>query len=107
MSGCLADVGAHGIRLAPIYRGRELQQLTRTAFAWRAFTYFMGCFACQTFWVAAAVYAITHGITDPAGWFFSAAAYSGAAVMLSLLHEAGPRRPPGTTTPKVGCKGCS
>lgn len=46
----------------------------------------MGCFACQTFWTAVAIYAITRGIADPAGCFVSAAAYSGAAVLLSALH---------------------
>ena len=40
----------------------------------------MGCFACQAFWTAIAIYAITRGLGDLAGWFFSAAAYSGAAV---------------------------
>ena len=63
-------------------RRRELDNLTRNSFAWRAFTYFMGCFACQTFWTAVAVYAFTRGVTDLAAWFFSAAAYSGAAVLL-------------------------
>lgn len=40
-------------------RRRELQQLARRSFAWRAFTYFMGCFVCQTFWTAVAVFAAT------------------------------------------------
>ena len=30
-------------------RRRELQQLTRNSLTWRAFTYFMGCFACRPF----------------------------------------------------------
>jgi hypothetical protein len=60
-------------------RRRELQQLTRNSLAWRAFTCFMGCFACQTLWTAVAV-------SDPAGWFVSTAAYSGAAVLLSALR---------------------
>jgi hypothetical protein len=70
-------------------RRRELQQLARNSFAWRAFTYFMGCFACQTFWTAAAVFSLTRGVNDPAGWFFSVAAYSGAAVVLVAVHGTG------------------
>ena len=46
-------------------RRTELQQLARSSLAWRAFTYFMGCFACQTFWTALAVYAVTRGVADP------------------------------------------
>ncbi|MFN0138314.1 MAG: hypothetical protein ACKVS9_19595 [Phycisphaerae bacterium] len=30
-------------------RRSELQDLARSSLAWRAFTYFMGCFACQAF----------------------------------------------------------
>ena len=71
-------------------RRHELQQLTRNSFAWRAFTYFLGCLACQPFWTAIAIYALTRGVTDPAGWFFSAAAYSGAAVLLSVAHGCAP-----------------
>ena len=87
-------------------RRRELQQLTRNSLAWRAFTYFMSCFACQTFWTAIATYAITRGITDPAGWFISAAAYSGAAVLLSVLYGSGPYHAPGPTGREKGCKSC-
>lgn len=85
---------------------RELQHLTRTSLAWQAFTYFMGCFACQTFWTAVAIYAVTRGITEPAGWLFSAAAYSGAAVMLSVLYGSGPHHAPGPTGREQGCKNC-
>jgi hypothetical protein len=88
-------------------RRRELQQLTRTSFAWRAFTYFMGCFACQTFWSAVAIYAFTRGVADPAGCLFSAAAYSGAAVLLSVVRDSSPsargnEHPSG----RAGCKDC-
>ena len=64
-------------------RRRELQKLTRTSFASRAFAYFMGCFACQTFWTAAAAFPITRSADDFAAWFFTAAACSAAAVGLA------------------------
>lgn len=70
-------------------RRRELQQLTRNSLAWRAFIYFMGCFACQTFWTAIVIYAITRSASDLRGWFFSSAAYSGAAMFLPLLYGSG------------------
>jgi len=86
---------------------RELQQLARTSFAWRAFTYFMGCFACQTFWTAVLIYAVTAGVTAPAAWVFSAAAYSGAAVLLAALHGSPPLvRPTDPPAGRTGCKGC-
>jgi len=66
-------------------RRRELQQLARTSFAWRAFTYFMGCFACQTFWTALAMYAVTRGVLNPTACVLSAAAYSGAAVLVGIF----------------------
>ena len=72
---------------------RELQQLTRASFWRRAFIYFMGCFACQAFWTAVGIYAITRGVTEPASWVFSAAAYSGAAVLVSMLYGAGQQGP--------------
>jgi len=84
----------------------ELQRLTRTSFTWRAFTYFMGCFACQTFWTAVAIYAITRGVTDPTGWFFSAAAYSGATVLLSVLYSSSRTEAPDPTSRRPRCKDC-
>ena len=87
-------------------RRRELQQLTRNILAWRAFTYFMGCFACQTFWTGVAVYGITRGVTDAPGWFFSAAAYSGAAVLLSFLYGSGQVDVPDPASRRTGCKNC-
>lgn len=86
-------------------RRTELQQLARSSFAWRAFTYFMGCFACQAFWTAIAVFAITRGPTDIAAWVFSAAAYSGAAV--PLVAGFGATRIPDRTAAKPNCKNCS
>ncbi|MGE0481690.1 MAG: hypothetical protein AB7N65_10075 [Vicinamibacterales bacterium] len=84
---------------------RELQQLARTSFAWRAFTYFMGCFACQAFWTALVVFAFTRGLSDPAAGLLTAAAFSGAAV--PLLNRIG-SAPSATKTPsRQGCKNCN
>ncbi len=66
----------------------------------------MGCFACQTFWTAAAIYALTRGVSDLTGWFFSAAAYSGAAVLLSVLNGAGRVDVPDAASRRAGCKNC-
>ncbi|RMD61801.1 MAG: hypothetical protein D6824_07610, partial [Planctomycetota bacterium] len=87
-------------------RRAELHRLTRNSFTRRALQYFMNCFACQSFWTAAAIYALTRGITDPAACLFSAAAYSGAAVMLSAISSSRPTasRPPGR--PRSGCENC-
>lgn len=83
----------------------ELQQLARSSFAWRAFTYFMGCFACQAFWVAIAVFAITRGVKEISPGLFSAAAYSGAAVLMTIAK--GPLAAAMRETPaKAGCKTC-
>ena len=70
------------------------------------FTYFMGCFACQTFWTAVAIYAITRGVTDPVGCFFSAAAYSSAAVLLSVLHSSSRTEASDPSGRRSGCKDC-
>jgi len=87
-------------------RRDELQRLTRNSFTRRALQYFLNCFACQSFWTAVAIYALTRGITDPAAWFFSAAAYSGAAVALSAFQRT--PQPSATDVPAArgGCKGC-
>ncbi len=83
----------------------ELQQLARSSLAWRAFTYFMGCFACQAFWTALAVYVFTHGMSDLSACLLTAAAYSGAAV--PLLNRVG-GVPSATRAPsKPGCKNCN
>ncbi len=86
-------------------RRTELQQLARSSLAWRAFTYFMGCFACQAFWTALAVFALTSGISDVARWLFSAAAYSGAAVLVGVLVSARPALQDPTRT-AGRCKSC-
>ena len=62
----------------------------------------MGCFACQTFWTAVAICAITHGVTDLPGWLFSAAAYSGAAVLMSVVYGSGQHHAPDPTWSKAG-----
>jgi hypothetical protein len=85
-------------------RRTELQQLARSSLAWRAFTYFMGCFACQTFWTAVAVFAVTRGVSDFAAWLFTAAACSGAAV---LLQNDVVRQPhTDALSVKADCKAC-
>ena len=65
-------------------RRAELQRLTRNSFACRALQYFLNCFACQSFWTAVAIYALTRGVTDPAGWLFFA-----VAAMMSALWTLG------------------
>ncbi|MBK9121336.1 MAG: hypothetical protein IPM18_17290 [Phycisphaerales bacterium] len=87
-------------------RRAELQRLSRTSLPWRALQYLLGCWACQTFWTAVLTYAATAGITAPAAWFFSAAAYSGAAVLLSTLHGLAPSARPEAAPARSGCKGC-
>lgn len=74
---------------------QELLSLTRTSIVWRATTYLLGCFACQTFWTAVLLYAVTRGIHDPLGWFCSALAYSGAAVILMGVLQRGVEGAPG------------
>ena len=89
-------------------RRAELQRLTRNSFARRALQYFLNCFACQSFWTAAAIYALTRGIADPAALFFTAAAYSAAAMMLSAIQgstAAGTVHGDRNAQP-TGCKGC-
>lgn len=88
-------------------RRAELQRLSRTSLPWRALQYLFGCWACQTFWTAVLIYALTAGVTAPAAWFFSAAAYSGAAVLLSTFHGLAPSPRPEAATARGGCKGCS
>jgi hypothetical protein len=88
------------------HRRAELQRLSRTSLPWRALQYLFGCWACQTFWSAILIYAVTAGIAAPVAWFFSAAAYSGAAVLLSTLHTlTGEPRTSGDSR-KHGCRNC-
>lgn len=87
-------------------RRAELQRLSRTSLPRRALQYLLGCWACQTFWTAVLIYAATAGVTAPAAWFFSAAAYSGAAVLLSTLHGLSPSPRPEPAAAPTGCKGC-
>jgi hypothetical protein len=86
-------------------RRLELQQLARSSLAWRVLTYFMGCFACQAFWTALAVYALTRGAADPTACLLTAAAYSGAAV--PLPSRATRIEYADKTPSKPACKNCS
>lgn len=66
---------------------RELEQL-RVAPAWqRLLSYFLTCFACQTFWAAIVVFTLTRGTNDWRAWLFSAAAYSAAATLLAKASQ--------------------
>lgn len=87
-------------------RRTELQQLARTSLAWRAFTYFMGCFACQAFWTALAIYAVTRGVAEPAGCLFSAAAQSGTGVLLATLRGGAPELRTHIAADQPRCKSC-
>ncbi len=88
-------------------RRAELQRLSHTSLPRRTLQYLLGCWACQTFWAAVLIYAVTAGITAPTAWVFSAAAYSGAAVLLAALHgSAPPVRAADQPAGRTGCKGC-
>jgi len=85
-------------------RRTELQNLARSSLAWRAFTYFMGCFACQAFWTALAVFALTRGAS--VACVFSSAAYSGAAILLVALTGIQGVAARVNPAAKPGCKDC-
>ncbi len=87
-------------------RRAELQRLARTSLPWRALQYLLGCWACQTFWAAAATYAVTRGVGDIVGWFLSGMAYSGAAVLLALVRGGAQPVAPAAGSLKPGCKTC-
>ncbi len=87
-------------------RRAELQRLSRISLPRRALQYLLGCWACQTFWTAVLIYAVTVGVTAPAAWLFSAAAYSGAAVLLPTLHGSALSARPEPAHARGGCKGC-
>jgi len=87
-------------------RRPELPRLSRTSLPWRALQYLLGCWACQAFWTAVLSYAVTDGVTAPGAWFFSAAAYAGAAVLLSTLHGLAPSPRSEPASARGGCKGC-
>ncbi|MGE0480361.1 MAG: hypothetical protein AB7F89_25230 [Pirellulaceae bacterium] len=87
-------------------RRTELQQLARSSLAWRAFTYFMGCFACQAFWTALATYALTRGLGDVASWVFSTAAYAGASVAMSAEGMGNVVRNGPASHAQPRCKSC-
>ncbi len=88
-------------------RRAELRRLSSTSLPWRVLHYLLGCWACQTFWTAVLIYAVTAGVTAPAAWLFSAAAYSGAAVLLAAIHGLSPTARAGDSAAShTGCKGC-
>lgn len=86
-------------------RRAELQQLTGNSLGRRALLYFTNCYACQTFWVAAATFAVTRGVADVAGLLFTAAGCSGAAVVLTAALGTAPL-PLRDSPSKAGCKTC-
>lgn len=87
-------------------RRAELQRLSRTSLPWRALQYLLGCWACQTFWAAIAVFALTRGVADVAAWFFSATAYSGAAVLIGLVRDRSTPAPFSERRGKATCASC-
>jgi len=88
-------------------RRAEHHRHSRTSLPRRALQYLLGCWACQTFWAAALIYAVTVGVTAPAAWLFSAAAYSGASVLLATLHGSPVSvRTSDAPAGRTGCKGC-
>jgi len=90
-------------------RQHELDALGRRTLPWRALQYLLHCWACQTFWTAIGVFALTRGVRDPLALVLSAAAYSGAAVVLSAWVSSGALAPAGQAPPTGqtgGCKNC-
>jgi len=87
-------------------RRAELRRLARTSLPWRALQYLLGCWACQTFWTAALIYAVTAGVAAPTAWFFSAAGYSGAAVMLATFRGGGYQTLSSESQRKPTCSSC-
>ena len=85
---------------------REPQHLTRISFVSRASNYFIGYFACQTFWAVVPIYAVTRGPADVGGWFFLTTGYSGAATVLSVLPGRGPSGAYSVDPGRHGCKNC-
>jgi hypothetical protein len=47
------------------------------------------------------------GLTAPTAWLFSTAAYSGAAVLLSVLHEGTRSQALDVVNPKAACGHCA
>ncbi|MBE7458197.1 MAG: hypothetical protein KJ057_09890 [Phycisphaerae bacterium] len=89
-------VGEH----AATVQGALLQPRIATA-GQRLLSYFLTCFACQSFWAAMAVYALTRGASDWRGWVFSAAAYSAAATILARFSHGRSMAPQ-----RSGCASC-
>lgn len=87
-------------------RRAELQRLSHTSLPRRALQYLLGCWACQTFWVAVAVFAVTRGALDVLSLLFSAASYSGAATIIGLVRGARDGVLPVSSGAKPSCKTC-
>jgi len=87
-------------------RRAELHRFSRISRPRRALQYLLGCWACQTFWAAVAAFALTRGVTGPAEWFFSATAYSGAAVLIGLVRDRSTPAPFSERRGKATCASC-
>ncbi len=88
-------------------RQHELDALGRRTLGWRALQYLLHSWACQTFWAAVLIYAVTAGVTAPRAWLFSAAAYSGASVLVAAMHAwSPPVRVIDSSGSRPGCKTC-
>ena len=87
-------------------RRTELRKVSGASLPWRALNYFLGCWACQTFWAALVMYWLAGSMLDWRDWVFTAAAYSGAAVLVGRLHGIVPVAAPGRGATQSGCKHC-
>lgn len=87
-------------------RRAELRCLSSTSLPWRALQYLLGCWACQTFWVAVVSFVVTRGVDDMTDWLFSATAYSGAAVLVATVHGGGCQAPSSKGPRKPTCSSC-
>ncbi|MCZ2098846.1 MAG: hypothetical protein LC121_21800 [Anaerolineae bacterium] len=87
-------------------RRGELQNLNHTSLPWRALQYLLNCWACQTFWVAVAIFGITRGVDDMTAWLFSATSYSGAAVLVATFRGGGYQALSSESSRKPTCSSC-
>ncbi|MEW6198039.1 MAG: hypothetical protein AB1601_05165 [Planctomycetota bacterium] len=87
-------------------RRAELRRVSSTSLPWRALQYLLGCWACQTFWVAAASFVVTRDVDDMTTWLFSATAYSGAAVLVATFRGGGYQALSSKSPRKPTCSSC-
>lgn len=92
-------VNAAPARVEPAHD--ELARARAAPAGQRVLSYFLTCFACQSFWAAIAVFALTRGTSDWRAWVFSAAAYSAAATILARFSHWR-----STTPQRSGCGSC-